>query len=180
MRCRPGRKERVRAVHHVIGVRHVGLPAKDLAALKAFYRDVLGMTVVRETAPDAPLGATLFLVHPGGDEDHDLVLFGDPALAHTAFEVASLADLQAAYREVREQEVPIKMALNHGASLAFYFQDPEGHLIEIYWPIHVRPRIPQAIADPIDLDLPEEELRRAVDRTLRRLGVSAPALAASS
>ena len=37
-------------MHHVIGVRHVGLPAKNLAALKAFYRDVLGMTVVREGA----------------------------------------------------------------------------------------------------------------------------------
>jgi catechol-2,3-dioxygenase len=24
--------------------------------------------------------------------------------------------------------VPVKMAFNHGVSLAFYFDDPEGHL----------------------------------------------------
>jgi catechol-2,3-dioxygenase len=46
--------------------------------------------------------------------------------------------------------------------LSFYFEDPEGHTIEIYWPTNVRVR--QFLADPIDLDLPEEELLRAVER----------------
>jgi catechol 2,3-dioxygenase-like lactoylglutathione lyase family enzyme len=170
-----GRKERVRAMPNMIGVRHVGLPAKNLAALKAFYQDVLGMTVVRETSADASFGATLFLVHPGGEEDHDLVFFADPMAAHTAFEVASVAELKTAYREVKARGVPIKMALNHGVQLSFYFEDPEGHLIEIYWltPVRILP----GLADPIDLDLPEEELRREVERTARRFGAPAPATA---
>ena len=28
--------------------------------------------------------------------------------------------------------MPVKMALNHGVSLSCYFDDPEGHLIEVY------------------------------------------------
>ena len=160
---------------NVLGVRHVGLAAKNLAALKAFYRDVLGMTVVRETSADAPFGATLFLVHPGGEEDHDLVFFADPLATHTAFEVASLAELKTAYREVKARGVPIKMAVNHGVQLSFYFEDPEGHLIEIYWLTPVR-NLPVGLADPLDFDLPEEELRREVERTARRFGLPAPAM----
>jgi catechol 2,3-dioxygenase-like lactoylglutathione lyase family enzyme len=161
---------------NVIGVRHVGLAAKNLAALKAFYRDVLGMTVVRETTADASFGATLFLVHPNGEEDHDLVFVADPMAAHTAFEVPSLAELKTAYREVKARGVPIKMTLNHGVQLSFYFEDPEGHLIEIYWLTPVR-NLPVGLADPLDLDLPEEELRREVERTARRFGAAAPASA---
>jgi catechol-2,3-dioxygenase len=52
------------------------------------------------------------------------------------------------------------MAFNHGASLAFYFEDPEGHLLEVYWPTGVACRQPHA--DPIDLTRSEEALRRTV------------------
>src|SRR5258708_22540410 len=159
----------------VIGVRHVGLAAKNLAALKAFYRDVLGMTVVRETTADASFGATLFLVHPNGEEDHDLVFVADPTAAYTAFEVPSLAEFKTAYREVKARGVPIKMTLNHGVQLSFYFEDPEGHLIEIYWltPVRILP----GLAEPIELYLPEEEVRRQGQRTARRFGAPAPATA---
>jgi len=30
------------------------------------------------------------------------------------------------------RDVPVKVALNHGMSLRFYFEDPDGHLIEVY------------------------------------------------
>jgi catechol 2,3-dioxygenase-like lactoylglutathione lyase family enzyme len=156
-----------------IGIRHVGLGAKNLATLKAFYRDVMGMTVVRESPADAPFGATLFLSGHPDEEDHEVVFFETkPEFAHTAFKVASLAELLTFYREVKERGVPIKYALNHGNSLSFYFDDPEGHMIEIYWATHVR--VPQNLADPIDLDLPEEELLREVERMARQLGVRAP------
>jgi catechol 2,3-dioxygenase len=165
----------------VIGVRHVGLPARDLAALKEFYQNVLGMTVVRETSADSPIGASLFLVHPNGDVDHDLVFFADPAAAHTAFEVASLVELKTAYHEVKARGVTIEMAVNHGVQLSFYFRDPEAHRIEIYWLTPIRNlahrQLIPALLDPIDLDLPEEELRREVERTARRFGVPVPATA---
>ena len=37
---------------HVIGVHHVGLSARDPAALAAFYHDVLGLQVVGGSAAD--------------------------------------------------------------------------------------------------------------------------------
>ena len=157
-----------------LGVGHVGLEAKDLAALAAFYRDVMGMTVVRESPADSPFGATLFLSGHPEEEDHEVVFFSDPTRAHTAFKVASLGELRTFYRQVKERGVPIKYTFNHGVSLSFYFEDPEGHTIEIYWPTNVRVR-QILLADPIDLDLPEEELLREVERVAGQLGRRAPA-----
>jgi catechol-2,3-dioxygenase len=155
-----------------IGVRHVGLAAKNPAALATFYRDVMGMTVVGESPADSPLGATLFLgAHPE-EEDHEIVFFGNPALAHTAFRVASLKELLTFYRQVKEQSLPIKFAFNHVASLAFYFEDPEGNIIEIYWATNVR-GVRQPIVEPIDFDVPEEELLRDVERVAQQFGLPA-------
>jgi catechol-2,3-dioxygenase len=145
----------------VIGVRHVGLSARDPAALAEFYHVVLGLQVVGGGAADTPaLGATAFLSSHPADESHDLALFADPAYQHTAFKVRSLADLRAVDQRVLGRDVPVKMAFNHGASLAFYFDDPEGHLIEVYWPTGVAWR--QPYGEPIDLTLSEEALRRDV------------------
>jgi catechol-2,3-dioxygenase len=152
-----------------LGVRHVGLAARNLAALAAFYRDVMGMTVVRENSADAPFGASLFLAGHPEEEDHDLVFFEDPTLAHMAFRVASLGELKAWYRQIQERGVPVKFALNHGTELSFYFDDPEGHMIEIYWATNLPIR--EALADPIDLDRPEEELLREVERVARQFGL---------
>jgi catechol 2,3-dioxygenase-like lactoylglutathione lyase family enzyme len=152
------------------GTRHVGLAAKDPISLVPFYRDVLGMTLVRQTPPDSPIGTTIFLSrHPESEEDHDLVIFPDPMFMHIAFEVSSLSELKRSYREVKEK-VPIKFVFNHGMALSFYFDDPEGHNIEIYWSTipDYRDRQKLAVArvwaQPIDLDLPEEELLREVKR----------------
>jgi hypothetical protein len=90
-------------------------------------------------------------------------------------ELAWRKELKAAYREVKAK-VPIEMALNHGVQLSFYFRDPEGHRLEIYWLTPLR-NLPVGLADPIDLDLPEEELRREVERTARRFGLPDPATA---
>jgi catechol-2,3-dioxygenase len=155
-----------------IGVRHVGLAAKNPAALATFYREVMGMTVRGESGADSPFGATVFLSAHPDEEDHEIVLFGNPAAAHTAFRVASLQELLTFYRRIKEQKVPIRFAFNHLASLSFYFEDPEGHLIEIYWATNVR-GARQPIGEPIDFDLPEEELLREVERVAQQYGLSA-------
>ena len=88
----------------------------------------------------------------------DLEFFANPAYQHTAFEVRSLADLRVLHQRVLGWGVPVKMALNHGVSLSFYFDDPEGYLIEVYWPTGVSCR--PCHGDPINLTLSEEALRR--------------------
>jgi catechol-2,3-dioxygenase len=158
----------------VIGVRHVGLSARDPAALAEFYRDVLGLQVVGgSTADTSAFGATAFLSSCPAEESHDLALVADPVFQHTAFKVRSLADLRTLHQRVIGRGVPVKMALNHGASLAFYFNDPEGHLIEVYWPTGVAWR--QPYVDPIDLTLSEEALRRSVAELAARAGAPSAA-----
>ena len=145
---------------HVIGVHHVGLSARDPAALAAFYHDVLGLQVVGGSADASAFGATAFLSSRSSEEHHDLALVANRAFQHTAFKVRSLADLRAMYQRVLGQGVPVKMAFNHGVSIAFYFEDPEGHVIEVYWPTGVAWH--QPYGDPIDLTLSEEEIQRKV------------------
>ena len=145
----------------VIGVRHVGLSARAPAALAEFYRHVLGLQVVGgSTADTSAFGATALLSSRPAEALLDLALVANPAYQHTAFEVRSLTDLRAFHQRVLGRGVPIKMALNHGVSLSFYFVDPEGHMVEVYWltGIACRPRH----GDAIDLTRPEEALRRDV------------------
>ena len=158
----------------LIGVRHVGLSARDPAALAEFYHDVLGLQVVGGSAADTSVfGATAFLSSHPARESHDLALFADPPFQHTPFKVRTLADLRAFHQRVRGRGVPVKMALNHGASLAFYFDDPEGHLVEVYWPTGVACRPPYG--DPIDLTRSEEALRRDVAELAARAGAPSAA-----
>ena len=81
-----------------IGIHHVGLYAKDPTVTAEFYRDVMGMQIVGGSSADAPIGASAFLSSRPAEESHDLAIFADPAFQHTAFKVASLADLRAFYQ----------------------------------------------------------------------------------
>ena len=152
----------------VIGVRHVGLSARDPAALAEFYRDVLGLQIV--PVDTSALGATAFLSSRPAEVPVDLALFANPAYQHTAFEVRSLEDLRALHQRVLGRGVPVKMALNHGVSLSFYFDDPEGHLIEVYWPTGVACR--PCHGDPIDLTRSEAALRQDVAELEARAGAT--------
>jgi catechol-2,3-dioxygenase len=140
----------------ITGVGHVGLPADDPTALAAFYRDVLGLAVVGSMPADNPYGAAVFLSGRPDEEHHEIGLFRNGHLAHTALKVGSLADLQEAYHDITERGIPVALALNHGFSLSFYFADPAGHLLEVYWPTGVQ--TDQIYAEPVDLALPADAL----------------------
>jgi catechol-2,3-dioxygenase len=152
------------ATPQVIGVGHVALSARDPAALAEFYQDVLGLQVV--PTETSALGENVFLSSRPAEVSVDLALFANPAFQHTAYEVRSLADLRTFHQRILNRGVQVKMALNHGVSLSFYFDDPEGHLVEVYWAtgIDCLPRH----GDPIDLRLPEEALRRNVPELAAR------------
>lgn len=151
----------------VVGVRHVGLSAQNPSVLAEFYHDVLGLAAV--ATDTAALGATAFLSSHPDEGSIDLVFFANPAFQHTAFEVASLADLCALHQRIIDEGVTIKLALNHGVTLSFYFEDPEGHVIEIYWPTGIA-CVPRH-GEPIDLKQSEAALRRVVAESAARAGV---------
>lgn len=144
------------------GISHIGIQADDPRRLAEFYRDVLDMQIVGGSDADDPFGASVFLSNQPDRESHHLAIFQQRQYAHTAFKVATLADLRAHYGRVVARGLPVVRALNHGVSLAFYFPDPAGNLVEIYWP--TGRACHQPYGDPIDLALPEEDLLREVAR----------------
>lgn len=144
------------------GVHHVGLHAKNPAVSAEFYRDLLGMQIVGGSGADHPLGVSPFLCNRPDEESHEIALFANAIYAHVAFKVASLAELRSVHARVVEKRLPIKFAFNHGVSFAFYFEDPDGHMVEIYWPTGALDAYRQPHAEPLDLTLSDEALLHQV------------------
>jgi catechol-2,3-dioxygenase len=156
----------------ISGFSHVGMAAHDPAALAAFYRDALGMTITGGSAAGSQFGATAFLSSRPEEENHELAIFATPMYRHLAFTVASLADLRALHRQITARGIPIKLAFNHGCSLAFYFDDPEGNMVEVYWPTGLHNHQPHG--DPLDLDASDADLIAAVAGIAARAGLALP------
>ena len=98
------------------------------------------------------------------EESHEIALFANPVFAHIAFKVSSLAEFRSFYARVVERKIPIKFAANHHASFAFYFDDPDGNMIEVYWPTgDLTWRQPQM--EPLDLSQPDEVLLEKITDT---------------
>jgi len=155
------------------GIHHVGLRATNPAASAEFYRDVLGMQIVGGSPPDHPIGATAFLSSRPDEESHEIALFANPAFAHVAFKVSSLAELRSLYARMVERNIPIKFLANHGVSFAFYFDDPDGNMIEVYWPTGDLSRSLQPQMEPLDLSPPDEVLLEELAAKHAHAGASA-------
>ena len=140
----------------MIGLCHVGMYARDPTALAEFYRDVMGMQIVGGSDEGHPVGATAFLTSRPDEESHEIAIFSNPQFVHRAFKVKSLAALKRFYDRIVAGGIPIKLQFSHGVSIAFYFHDPEGNMIEVYWPTGLECRQPNA--QPIDLTKTEAEL----------------------
>jgi catechol-2,3-dioxygenase len=91
----------------------------------------------RVTASDATRGV------PGvRPQHHDLALFQlatgaapattQPGLHHTAWQLGSFAELQAAYHELRELGIPVDSTIAHNVSRSICFHDPDGNRVELY------------------------------------------------
>ena len=160
--------------NNFVGIRHIGWGSKDPVALAKFYQDVMGMTIVAQSSTNSMMGTTVFLSrHPEVEGHHDIVIFSNPMFAHTAFRVDDLDEFLSFYQEVKGK-LPIQFTFNHGVWFSFYFEDPEGHRIEIYWPTYVN--APQDYqVQPINLDAPREELLSIADRMAEQYGRLVPA-----
>ena len=152
-----------------LGVCHIGIHSEDPSRLAEFYQDIFGMKVVGGSEADSPLGASTFLSSRPDEESHEIVIFGNSDLRHTAFKTATLGDLRASYAQVVERGITIKSSLNHGVSLAFYFDDPDGNMIEIYWPTGLE--FGQPYGHAIDLTASEEDLFQDLAELATREGI---------
>jgi catechol 2,3-dioxygenase len=122
------------------GIGHVNLRVADQEASKRFYRDVLGFAIAEEDPEHGGVFMTL------GENFHTLDIGQHPApaeaqrplrgqigLGHIAFQVGSYAALRDAYVHLQEHGVEILRATNHVNQRSFYFADPDGNTLELYY-----------------------------------------------
>jgi len=120
------------------GMGAVTLRVADLDTMVAYYRDGVGLTVLTEAGGIAVLGRgttpIVVLEHAPAMRHaapHEAGLF------HTAILFDSQADLAAAlYSVATKYPRTFTGSADHLVSNAFYFTDPEGNGVELYWDRH--------------------------------------------
>jgi catechol-2,3-dioxygenase len=116
---------------------HVVLKVRDLERSEAFYTSVLGLVVTGRLP-----GQMVFFSVPGNSDSHDLGLWkvGPEAapqaprqvgLFHVAWQVERAEDLQAFHDSLVARGVAVRATMDHGANLSVYFEDPDGHMLEV-------------------------------------------------
>ena len=115
------------------------LVVSDYARALAFYRDVLGATVVRELPGTLCFlnfrGSQILLSAPGGlKKDKPLVTFVSPPDQNSVIGELTMRvpDCSAAYEVLRSRGAEfITPPVEWGDEIRAFFHDPDGHLLEI-------------------------------------------------
>ncbi len=113
----------------------VTLLVANLDALTAYYRDAVALSVLSATADTVTLGrgaTPLIILHAAPELVHASPR--DAGLFHTAILFDSEASLAAAvYSVATKAPGTFTGSSDHLVSKAFYFTDPEGNGVELYW-----------------------------------------------
>lgn len=141
----------------ITGISHTGVVVQDISASVAFYRDVIGLTVIREREVVAPQTGDhtgipgvhrklVFLGKPGGEHMLELIYYIDPPspagnsfdrhqvnAIHLCFNVEDLEDFYGALSAKGVQFLTTPKFINRkegGRVGICYAQDPEGNWLE--------------------------------------------------
>jgi catechol 2,3-dioxygenase-like lactoylglutathione lyase family enzyme len=126
----------------LLGLHHVTAICADLERTTAFYRDLLGLALVREGVNDDDPDARHFWFGDAQGTPGTLVSFMEyPAMEpgragvgsthHFAFAVGSPEE-QTAWRDyLRSRDVPCTDVYDRGGVQSIYLRDPDGHVVEI-------------------------------------------------
>ncbi len=121
-----------------VELRHL-LVVSDYARALAFYRDVLGATVVREFPGTLCFlnfgGSQILLTVPGGPtKDKPTVTFAPPTDTDRVSSELTIRvpDCSAAYEVLRSREAEfLTEPVDWGYEVRAFFRDPDGHLLEL-------------------------------------------------
>jgi len=124
------------------GLHHLTAICQDLERTTAFYRDVLGLTLVSDAVNDDDPDARHFWFGFGGSARTTLLSFleypemepgqiGVGATHHFAFLVDSAEEQQAWLTYLRECDVPCSAIFDRDGFRSIYLRDPDGHIVEI-------------------------------------------------
>jgi catechol 2,3-dioxygenase len=117
---------------------HVVIKVRNLERSKQFFTEVLGLKLMMEL----PKLKIAFFASNGRDH-HEIACaeVGSDAdrqhgkqigLQHIAFRLRDEEHLRAAYKDLKEKNVPIAFTVDHGIIKSVYFLDPDGLMFEVY------------------------------------------------
>ena len=128
-----GRRMRLTGLHHLTGI------CRDLDRTTAFYRDLLGLELVREATSDDDPDARHFWFSAG---DGTLVSFleypsleagvvGAGSIQHFAFAVDSREEHDAWRDYLRSRGADATDVFERGGFRSIYLRDPDGNIVEL-------------------------------------------------
>ncbi len=131
-----GRRMRLTGLHHLTAI------VRDLDRTTAFYRDLLGLALVREGASDDDPDARHSWFAAGDEGAGHLVSFleyptmppgsvGAGSVQHFALAVESADELDAWRDYLRSRGVQCTEVFERGGFASIYLHDPDGHIVEI-------------------------------------------------
>lgn len=150
-------------IHPGVRIGHVHLKVADLERALAFYCGVLGFQITQRYGSDAAF------VSAGGYHHHiGLNTWesrggsppprGSTGLYHAAILYPDRQSLADALQRLRQHQIPLDGAADHGVSEALYLQDPDGNGLELYvdrdpsaWPRDAQGALAMTTG-PLDLD----------------------------
>jgi glyoxalase family protein len=123
----------------ITGIHHITLLVKDLGRSAAFYRNVLGLRLVKQTVNDDDTSARHFIF--GNEEgllitcleypDLDEGRVGRGSTHHFALSVESVAELTAWKGYLEARGISTTDVMDRGEFRSIYLRDPDGHIVEI-------------------------------------------------
>lgn len=140
---------------------HLGIFVRNIDVMERFYTSVFGLAVTDRGVGKVFRNSISFL-SGNPEQHHQLVLSagraetGPSTLFQISFMVSNLTQLRSVKLKAEENGGENMRFLNHGNSWSVYFDDPEENTVEVYMdtPFHT----PQPCAEPLNLDLPDEQL----------------------
>jgi catechol 2,3-dioxygenase len=152
---------------------HIGrvrLRVGDLGRSLQFYRDLLGLRVVREQGQQVTLAAPADAKEYAGEEPRELIVLEErpgvrrrpqrprtTGLYHVALLIPSRSDLGRTILGLEGAGYPLRGMSDHAVSESLYLDDPDGNGLEIYadrprdqWPI--QDGVIQMTVEPMDIE----------------------------
>jgi glyoxylase I family protein len=124
------------------GLHHLTAICRDLDKTTAFYRDLLGLTLVREGTSDDDPDARHHWFSAGDGGPGTLISFleypnleqgvvGVGSVQHFALAVDSVEEQEAWRDYLRSRGVDVTDVFERGGFRSIYIRDPDGHIVEI-------------------------------------------------
>ena len=132
------RRLRLTGIHHITAI------CADLERTTAFYRDVLGLALLREARNEDDRDARHFWFGDASQRGTLVSFMEYPAMEagrvgvgsthHFAFAVGSADELEAWRDWLRSRDVQCTDVFERGGVRSIYLRDPDGHILEIATP----------------------------------------------